>query len=201
MNRHDGTVAVTVFVLALLTKPDYALLIGVVMSLMFFLWKTMHPRIVQVTKDPEFNMFVDADLTKKPGCPQILQLRSENAIYFANAEYTIEHISERFEEYSPAVKFLLLDFQAVSFIDITGIDELRRLHDKVKARGAELALMDVHLPVKQVINSSGMIDELKPGYLIEKKGEAISLLFKNIDHKYCKNVCPYKLYLECETIK
>jgi SulP family sulfate permease len=33
-NRTDGVVAVSVFVLALLAKPDYALLIGVMMSLM-----------------------------------------------------------------------------------------------------------------------------------------------------------------------
>ncbi len=37
MNRRDGIVAITVFILSLLTKPDYALLIGVLMSLMFFL--------------------------------------------------------------------------------------------------------------------------------------------------------------------
>jgi len=72
MNRHDGVVAVAVFILALLTKPDYALLIGVIVSLMFFLWKTMHPRIVRVTKDPELNMFINADVHKKPNCPQIL---------------------------------------------------------------------------------------------------------------------------------
>jgi len=65
-------VAVAVFILALLTKPDYALLIGVIVSLMFFLWKTMHPRIVRVTKDPELNMFINADVHKKPNCPQIL---------------------------------------------------------------------------------------------------------------------------------
>ena len=62
INRHDGIVALAVFVLALLTKPDYALLIGVMISLMFFLWKTMHPRIVRVTKDPELNMFLNGDL-------------------------------------------------------------------------------------------------------------------------------------------
>jgi len=170
MNRHDGIVAVTVFVLALLTKPDYALLIGVITSLMFFLWKTMHPRIVRVTKDPDLNMFLNADVHNKPSCPQILQLRSENAIYFANAEYTIEHLLSRLDEQSTPVKFLLLDFQAVGFIDITGIDELRVLLDEVKARNMEIAFMSVHLPVKQVFESSGFIKELPAGCLIENRG-------------------------------
>lgn len=201
MNRHDGIVAVTVFVIALITKPDYALLIGVMISLMFFLWKTMHPRIVRVTKDPELKMFVNADVYEKPSCPQILQLRSENAIYFANAEYTIEHLLGRLDEQTTPTKYLLLDFQAVGFIDITGIDELRVLLDEVKERGARLAFMGVHLPVKQIFESSGFLKELQPGHLIENRGDAITFLFQHIDHGYCKDVCPYELFHECSTIK
>jgi SulP family sulfate permease len=200
-NRHDGIVAVTVFVISLIAKPDYALLIGVMISLIFFLWKTMHPRIVRVTKDPELNMFLNADIHEKPSCPQILQLRSDNAIYFANAEYTIEHLIERLDEQSTPVKFLLLDFQAVGFIDITGVEELRVLLDELKERHIELALMGVHLPVKQVFESSGFINELEAGHLIENRADAITLLFKQIDHAYCKDVCPYSLFLECPTVK
>lgn len=201
MNHHDGIVAVTVFVLALLTKPDYALLIGVIISLMFFLWKTMHPRIVRITKDPELNMFVNADVFEKPSCPQILHLRSDNAIYFANAEYTIEHLFSRLDEQTTPVKFLLLDFQAVGFIDITGIDELRVLIDEAKEKKVQVAFMGVHIPVRQVFESSGLMEELQAGHLIENRGEAISFLFQRLDHEYCKNVCPYALFHECPTVK
>ncbi|MFC1489368.1 SulP family inorganic anion transporter [Thermodesulfobacteriota bacterium] len=200
-NRHDGIVAVTVFVIALIAKPDYALLIGVLISLIFFLWKTMHPRIVRVTKDPELNTFLNADVYDKPSCPQILHLRSDNAIYFANAEYTIEHLIERLDEQTTPVKFLLIDFQAVGFIDITGVDELRVLLDDLKERNMQLALMGVHLPVKQVFESSGFINEIEPGYLIENRGDAITFLFQHIDHGYCKDVCPHALFLECPTVK
>jgi SulP family sulfate permease len=201
MNRHDGIVAVTVFVIALITKPDYALLIGVMISLMLFLWKTMHPRIVRVTKDPELKMFVNADMYEKPSCPQILQLRSDNAIYFANAEYTIEHLLSRLDEQATPTKYLLLDFQSVGFIDITGIDELRVLLDEVKKRGNQLAFTGVHLPVKQIFESSGFLKELQPEHLIENRGDAITFLFQHIDHGYCRNNCPYELFHECSSIK
>ena len=201
MNRHDGIVAVTVFVLALLTKPDYALLIGVMISLILFLWKTMHPRIVRISKDPELNMFINADAFKKPSCPQILHLRSDNAIYFANAEYTIEHMLERLDEQTTPLKFLLLDLQAMGFIDITGIDELRTLLDEMKTRGMALALMGAHLPVMETFRSSGFIDAINPGHLIENRARVITFLFQHIDHAYCRNECPYKLFLECSSIK
>jgi sulfate permease, SulP family len=201
MNRHDGIVAVIVFVLALVTKPDYALLIGVMASLMFFLWKTMHPRIVRVSKDPDLNMFINADFHGKPSCPQILQLRSDNSIYFANAEYTVEHILERLDEQETPVKHLLLDLQAMGFIDITGVEELRALLEDVRARGVEVALMEVRIPVKEVMDSAGFTQELKPGHLLQKRGDAVGFLFQHVDQDYCRDTCPHRLFLECGTIK
>ena len=206
-NRNDGIVAVSVFVLSLLTKPDYALLIGVMISLIFFLWKTMHPRIVRVTKDPDLNMFVNADLFQKPGCPQILQLRSDNVIYFANAEYTVEHIMEEVNQVQTPMVFVLLDFQAIGFIDITGIEELRALKEELEARNIRLALMAVRRPVMETFESTGFINELEDSCSIEKKcytehkGEAITALFRDIDHDYCRNTCPYYLFQECHTVK
>jgi SulP family sulfate permease len=201
MNRHDGIVAITVFVISLIAKPDYALLIGVMISLMFFLWKTMHPRIVRVTKDPELNMFVNADIFQLPSCPQILQLRSDNVIYFANAGYTTEHIIKRLNDVHTPVKFLLLDLQAMGFIDITGIDELKALMEDVKSRNFNVAYMGVHRPVVQVFKQSGLLDEIAPDLLIKNRGDAITVLFDKIDHDYCKNECPYALFYECKSVK
>lgn len=206
-NRNDGVVAVTVFVLALVAKPDYALLIGVMISLILFLWKTMHPRIVRETRDPERELFINADLFRKPSCPQILHLRSDNVIYFANAEYTVNNIMKRVNEVDTPLKFLLLDFQAISFIDMTGIEELRSLKAELEARDIRLALMAIHRPVMDTFESSGFIHDLESSCYFEKtwdnehRGSAISELFRFIDHDYCRDHCPYRLFEECGTVK
>lgn len=201
INRHDGIVAFSVFGLALLTKPDYALLTGVILSLIFYLWKTMHPRIVCISKDPEKDIFVNADETHKPICPQILQLRSDNSIYFANAEYTIEHILDRLDACNTPVKFVLLDFQGIGFIDTTGIDELLILIDDVKSRGAKLVFTNIRLPVKKQFESSGFMKQLETEYLYDRRGEALSNLFRHIDHGYCQKVCPHQIFRECSAEK
>lgn len=206
-NRNDGIVAVSVFGLALLTKPDYALLIGVMISLMIFLWKTMHPRIVRETRDPEREIFLNADLFRKPSCPQILHLRSDNVIYFANAEYTVNQIMKRVNEVETPLKFVLLDFQAISFIDMTGIEELRSLKEELEGRGFRLALMAIHRPVMDTFESSGFIHELEDSHCFEKtwdnehRGNAIGRLFLDIDHDYCRRSCPHCLFEECQTVK
>ncbi len=201
MNHHDGIVAISVFSLSLLAKPDYALLIGVIMSLMFFLWKTMHPRIVRISKSPEMGMFTNADFGNIPSCPQILQLRSDNSIFFANAEYTVEHIMERYDEQEITPKFLLLDLQSMTFIDITGVDELKELMEELRQKGTELALMEIHLPVKEVFEHSGFVTQMRKDLLFHKRGDAYEHLFTLLDHSYCRDKCPYALFQECHTIK
>ena len=206
-NRNDGVVAVTVFVLALVTKPDYALLIGVMISLILFLWKTMHPRIVRETRDPERELFVNADLFRKPSCPQILHLRSDNVIYFANAEYTINHIMKRVNEVETPLQFVLLDFQAISFIDMTGIEELRSLKEELESRGIRLALMAIHRPVMDTFESSGFVHDLRNSCYFEKtwdnehRGSAIAALFEHLDQDYCRESCPHRLFEQCDTVK
>ncbi len=199
-NRHDGIVAVTVFIMALVIKPDYALLLGVMMSLIFFLWKTMHPS-VRITKDPELNMFVNGDLTNKPDWPQILQLRIDSEIYFGNAQFFAEHILERLEESSSSVKYLLLDFQAVNFIDITGIDELRVLMEDIKSRGVQPAFINITPPVEKVFISSGLMNDIDPTLIFDGKGKATKQLFSHLDQEYCRNTCPNTLFQECIALK
>lgn len=197
IDRHDGIVAAGVFVIALLTKPDYALLTGVILSLIFYLWKTMHPRIVCVSKDPERDSFINADEQHKPICPQILQLRSDNSIYFANAEYTFAHILSRLDLCKTSIKYLLFDFQGVGFIDMTGIDELMKLMAEVQRRGVKLVFTNVHLPVKKMFASSGFIRLLNPELLFDSRGEALSHLCKEVDHGYCQKECSYLIFREC----
>lgn len=200
-NRHDGIVAVTVFIMGLVIKPDYALLLGVMMSLIFFLWKTMHPVVVRITKDPELNMFVDGDLMDKPDCPQILQLRIDSEIYFGNAQFLVELISERLDASAAPIKFLILDFQAVSFVDLTGIDELRLLLEELDTRGVRPVFININPPVEKVFVSSGLSADIDAEMIFDGKGTATRKIFPILDHDYCRETCSIALFNECETVK
>jgi SulP family sulfate permease len=197
-NRNDGYVAIAIFVLALITRPDYALLIGVSISLIFLLWKTMHQRIVRVTKDTSTGHFVNADAYDRPCCPQILHVRPDNSLYFGNAEHTIESIIKRLDRQKTPIKFLVFDFLLVPLADMTGIDAIRELNEYVKLKGITLALLDLHGPVESLFIRSGFIDEINKQFLLKTMERTIETLYKAVDHEYCKK-CPYKLYIECRS--
>ena len=89
----------------------------------------------------------------------------------------------------------------MSFIDITGIDELKVLMEDVKSRNFKVAFMGVRQPVMQTFKQSGLLKDIEPELLIENRGDAITVLFRKIDYEYCKNKCPFELFHECSSVK
>jgi len=89
----------------------------------------------------------------------------------------------------------------MGFIDITGIDELRVLMDEVKQKKIQVAYMGINQEVMETFKNSTFINEIEPDLLIENRGQAITTLFKRLDHVYCKNQCPYALFNECPEVK
>jgi SulP family sulfate permease len=61
--------------------------------------------------------------------------------------------------------------------------------------------MGVDLAVMHVFKTSGFYEKLDPDLRIQNQGDALKVLFKRLDHIYCKNTCPYELFHECPTVK
>jgi SulP family sulfate permease len=200
-NRNDAIVASTTFVFALITKPDYSLFIGIALALLLFLWESMTPRIVVLTRDQRSEIFVNAETTGKPVCPQILYLLPDFPIYFANAEFVRENIMQKVIERKNGLKYVLMDMEMVNKIDSTGVDEMKTMVEEMKREGVGLALANVKTSVSMSLQTPGFIDAIELNRFITSKSEAITLLFNRIDYTYCREKCPNTVFWECETVK
>ena len=201
-NRDDGIVAISVFILSLLMELDYALLISISISLIFFIWKSMHPRIIRVTRALDYKIEINGDELNKPSCPQIFHIRPDNSVFFVNAEYTVQKIREKLQtQASPATKIFILDFESIAFIDITAIEEFRLLKTELEQKGIKMAIINLHIPVEKTFRSTGFYDEFESDLIFDDRNELIPKLFERIDHDYCVNECPYTLFPCCLKIK
>lgn len=199
-NRYDGISAITTFALSFIMKPDYAILIGVFLSLSLFLWRSLHPRIVRMSRDPISGTFVNAEANNLPTCPQIEMIRPEASLYYANVENILEEIKDIVKG-KPALKHLVIDGESINYVDGTALEALHDFHEDLKNVGVNLVFVNVKAPVKDVMIRSGFLEELGKDNILPSKGYALGYLFKSIDHKYCAEVCPYVLFNECYTVK
>ncbi|MCS7263019.1 MAG: solute carrier family 26 protein [Aquificaceae bacterium] len=199
-NRYDGISAITTFALSFITKPDYAIFIGMFLSLSLFLWRSLYPRIVRMSRDPVSKTFVNAESNNIPTCPQIEMVRPEASFYYANTENILEEIKS-ISEQKPALKHLVIDCESVNYMDGTALDALVDFLEDLRRRGINLVFVNVKGPVEEVMRRSGFLDKLGRENILPSKGYALGYLFKSIDHGYCAQTCPYALFNECYTVK
>lgn len=199
-NRYDGISAISTFALSFIMKPDYAILIGVFLSLSLFLWRSLHPRIVRMSRDPVSGTFVNAEANNLPTCPQIEMLRPEASLYYANVENILEEIKGIIKG-KPALKHLVIDGESINYVDGTALEILYNFHEDLKNLGINLVFVNVKAPVKEAMLHSGFLEELGKENVLPSKGYALGFLFKSIDHHYCARICPYALFNECYTVK
>ncbi len=200
-NKPDGYVALATFALAFLMKVDHALLIGIALSMILFLGRSMRPRLVVVSRDPAIRLFRNVKTTNLPSCPQILFVRPDTSIYFANAEKIAEHLVRLLRGERRALKFFVIDLEAVNYLDATGVEELREVFAEGRKLHIEVALAHVKAPVKAVLEGSGLLEAVGEQTLKPSKGKAISQLVPLIDHQYCREVCPHAVFDECWAVK
>jgi SulP family sulfate permease len=205
INPADGIAAGLTFASVFFMDLWVAITLGITLSLGTFVYKTMYPRIVVLTRDPESKTFVNAEKRDLPECPQILYIRPNMSIYFGNAQYVHDYIMDKMEErklrYGKALKFILLDMEAVNYIDAAGSEMIIRLIRDVRAQGVELALANVGCDVYPLLESAGLDKEINTELVFDSKGQSIVELFKRLDHDYCAKKCPYVVFQECTTVK
>ena len=129
--QHDGIVALTTFVLTLAFAPhlETGILVGVLLSLGLYIYRTMSPHIYTLGRD-EDGSFRDAGKDTLKPCPKIAILRFEGSLFFANTTYFENRVLERVAA-MPELKFIIVDAGAIYEIDATGEAMLRTLSERL----------------------------------------------------------------------
>ncbi len=203
INKIDGLVAFLTFISVFFMDLWVAIVLGIMTSLGSFVYKTMYPRIVVLSRDPESNTFVNAERRNLPQCPQILYIRPNTSIYFGNAQYVYDYIVAKVLEKREkgSLKYVLVDMEAVNYIDATGSQTIIRLINTLKEMDVETAFANIGCDVYILLENVEFDKYVNHELVFDSKGHSIRELIKRVDHEYCRNSCPYTVFRECVDIK
>jgi len=107
----------------------------------------------------------------------VLIVRFEAPIFFGNAHYFHQSVLVLINEHVPSLQALVLVCDAVSDIDLTGLDALRDLTEQVQRGGIEVRMCRVKGPVHDALLESGLVDLIGAPHFYDsvraaKKGRA-----------------------------
>lgn len=161
-SRQDGIAAATTFVATLLFAPNiqYGMLIGIILALALFLFRTMKPRIVLLGLD-EHGELQNADRFSLPRFhPKVAAIRFDGRLYFANVSYFEESILYLISN-DPDINYVLVDARGINGLDASGVAMLRNLVARLNENGITLVFYNIKLPVLEVMQRTGLQDDIQ----------------------------------------
>jgi MFS superfamily sulfate permease-like transporter len=131
--------------------------IGVALSFVLLIHAIDHPHIAVLGRTSDGDRFVDvADDPSAIEVPGVLIHRFEAELIFANADLFQDDVLARVHAAQPRPGTVILDFEAVGQVDVTGAEALRSVHDNLHALGIRLIVARAKSGVRGVLHRNGV---------------------------------------------
>lgn len=193
----DAAIMVSTLVGTLFLEIEFAVLLGILLSLGLFIWRTSTPRIQAVLPDDTFSHFTYQP-DKEP-CPQMAIIEVYGDLYFGAVNYVEEFITN-YADAHPDQRFLLLRLDHVNTCDFSGIHMLESLVRAYRERGGDVFMVGTNYRVQQMMYSSAFDSFLGPDHILEEDEAIGKLFYQQLDPAVCIYECPIRAFRECQNL-
>lgn len=193
----ETLILLSTFLTGVFSELDFAIMVGIVVSLVVFLKDSAHPLVAvgaPVLKNGR-RAFGNAEALDLPECPQIRMMRIEGPIFFASVEH-IEAAFDRIEARAKTRQARILSLKGVSKIDLAGADFLIERAQRVRAQGRDMHLIASAAPTLRTLKRLGVTRVIGMERIHAHKTEAIAEAVARAEDDICAR-CTLRVFREC----
>lgn len=198
ISRSETATLLVTFLATLFLELEFAIYIGVFLSLVLFLSRTSSPDIITLFPDPETPSRQLTYAGKKDliQCPCLRIVRIDMSIYFGS----VNNIQNKFEEIikKEGALNILVVCEGINFIDLSGAEMFIQIATQLKEKHGGLYFSNMKPKVCNFVAEAGLTDKIGQSHIFEHKREAIATIIGKQRHPYCKE-CQSKIFKECKS--
>ena len=194
----DAAVLWTTFAATLLFPLDFAIILGVFLSLIIYLRQASRPSVVVRVPDPREPKRRFSTAGSLPQCPQFAIVRIDGALFFGAVSYVAERL-RLIAKHNPLQKHLLVLARSVSYLDVAGAEMLARELRMRRAAGGRIYFHQVKDGPMEILRRGGYRDEIGEENFFLSKAEAIAEVFARLDRGICLR-CDARIFNECRAL-
>lgn len=160
------------------------ILIGVMLSLIVLLGRLARPAdavLQEVAGTGEFHDTGDEAGTQT--VPGLVAYRFYAPLFFANADYFLERVRGLVSASPVPVRWVLVDMQAVTDIDVTAAEAVSRLKEELGQRGIALKIARANRPLRERLQRIGLGEHLAGENLFPSVHAAVAAFRRETDGK------------------
>jgi SulP family sulfate permease len=193
VEKHDAIVAVTAFTLTLLFAPhlENGIVIGVILSLALFLYRTMEPRFTELSAHSGSTMLVNALENKLESCEVVSIVKFSGSLYFGNAGYFEDKILKLIADKKQCLRYVIVDMAGINQIDASGEDVLSGLLDRCSGAGVEILFARTE-GIEKVLERSGFMKKYGKDRFYDRRTDALRFAWKELGDDEAASKSPLK---------
>jgi SulP family sulfate permease len=154
------------------------MIIGVVASLVFVVYKTSRPHVSSLGRVPGVPGAY-SDLGRHPEdmpVPGVLIVRVDAQLYYANALTIRDRVKAMVAEMAPRPRAVIIDATAWDQIDLTSTEVIKGLVKELRGSGIAVYFAEVHAPVLEYGRKMGLVDFIGEDHILPTVDAAVRSL-------------------------
>ena len=198
-SKTESSILLTTFFATLFLELEFAIYLGVLLSLVLFLAKTSTPNIPTLSIDdsPQSIHRKFTNIQKKPlkQCPQLRIIRIDMSVYFGSINHIQKRIANIVENEN--IKHILIEASGINFIDLAGAEALIAENNRLLTKKGGLYFVSLKSTVYEFAAKSCFIKNIGNDHFFDSKTQALHGIYSQLDHSICLN-CEVLLFHECK---
>ncbi len=180
-SRADGMVAAVTFFVTLLAAPhlDRGIMIGAALAVLLYLYQTMRPRVAVLGRHPDGALRDRQVFAGLPDSPDVLALRFDAGLYFANAAFFEEQVLDAVAA-KPGVKVVLISGASINRMDASGEEVVRHLVERLRAGGIGVVFGGLKKQVLDVMRNTGLDRLIGNEHLYASDDQALAAIYRRL---------------------
>lgn len=158
-SRSDFYAVLATIVITLLLGVEVGVASGVALSIALHLYRTSKPHVAEVGLIKGSEHFRNVKRYEVETSPQLLCLRPDESLFFANATFLEDHIIDTISQ-RKEINHVVIQCSAVNEIDFSALEMLEALNLQLKSLNIKLSLSEVKGPVMDHLECSGFLQHL-----------------------------------------
>ncbi len=186
----DGIISIITFCMTLAFAPhlDKGIMIGVVLSLAVFLFKSMRPNVSTLSRYEDESMRNSMAYGLKE-CRYIDMIRFDGPLFFANASYLEDQITAHMEN-KKDLKHIIIVANGMNDIDASGEEVLSLVVSNVRSAGLDISFSGVNETVMAVFERTHLIEKIGRDHIYSTMEKAICAVHAIYHEKSEESECP-----------
>ena len=194
-SRSEFGVLLATFLATLTLQLEFAIYVGVGLSLILYLRRTSQPGVEDVKPVPGRSAPMFSTDTGLPDCPQLKIVRINGSLFFG----AVNHLQEAFQaidEANPAHRHVLLVASGINFIDLGGAHMLAQEAARRKALGGALYITHLKDEPMATLRQSGVYDQIGSSHFFRAGQDTLAILKNRLAPDVCAR-CTVRVFAPC----